>query len=153
MPHFIIDGYNLTRGIEPFSRSRPHEERAVLFDFLLKRRPQGNNPVTLVFDGSPGRGAEDPSAGAFRVIFSGDSTADDWIKRLVDHEGNPRNLVVVTADKTLARWVRGAGARVVPPLEFVRQGRAPNRKSSPEKEFDEEITEELKSLWLKKRSS
>jgi predicted RNA-binding protein with PIN domain len=152
MPSFIIDGYNVTRGIDQFSRSKPNEERRVLFDFLLQRRPQGNNPVTVVFDGRPGRDTEDPSAGAFRVIFSDDATADDWIKRLVDHESNPRNVVVVTADKTLARWVRGAGARVVAPVEFIRQGRASAPKASAEKEFDETITEELKSLWLKKKN-
>jgi predicted RNA-binding protein with PIN domain len=150
MPTFIIDGYNVTRGLDKFSRSKPNEERAVLFDFLIHQKPQGNNPVTVVFDGRPGRNYEDPSVGGLRVIFSDDSIADDWIKRLVDHQDNPRDVVVVTADKTLSRWVRGARARVITPIEFVGLARRPAKGRPPAKEMDEEITEELRSIWLKK---
>jgi predicted RNA-binding protein with PIN domain len=152
MPSFILDGYNVTRGLEKFSRSKSHEEREILLDFLLRERPQGNNPVTVVFDGGPGRQGGGPVPAGLRVIFSDEASADDWIKRLVDQDKNPRNLVVVTADKALSRWVRGAKARVISPLEFVRLARPPSaRKGSPDKEFDESVTEELKSLWLKKQ--
>jgi len=150
MPYFIIDGYNVTRGIDRFSRRKSQEERQGLLDFLLRERPQGNNRITVVFDGGPGRNYGEPPAGGPRVIFSEDSSADDWIKRLVDHESNPRDVVVVTADKTLGRWVRGAKARILSPLEFVAQAKPPAKKISVEKEFDESVTEELRSIWLKK---
>jgi predicted RNA-binding protein with PIN domain len=150
MPYFIIDGYNVTRGVDRFSRRKSQEERKALLDFLVRQRPQGNNRITVVFDGGPGRHYKEPPAGGPRVIFSEGSIADDWIKRLVDHETNPRDVVVVTADRALSQWVRGARARVISPLEFVARAKPPAKRTSPEKEVDESVTEELKSIWLKK---
>jgi len=152
MPTFIVDGYNMTRTIERLRQSKPHEEREALIDFVKRCHPQGSlqNKVVLVFDGRSGRVLHGPQS-ACRVIFTHDESADDWIKRYVDEDPHSREIVVVTADKTLSRWVRGGKARVISPQEFL--GRAKSRQAPPasrDKENDDALTEELKSIWLKK---
>jgi len=154
VPTFVLDGYNITRSLEKFFRGRPDEERTNLVEFIERHKPQGSsrNRVLIVFDGTAGRYQPPAPLGTLEVIFSQGLTADDWIKAFFDRSDRPRDVVVVTGDKTLARWVRGVHAKVLSPREFVeRVSSQRSRGPSDEKEpFDDELTEELKRLWLKK---
>lgn len=145
---YFIDGYNLLRATDAFDGGPLRDQREKLLRFIEDRRPQGANPVTVVFDGR-----EDVSSprwpGATRVVFSPGRDADTVIKGLVDDLSNPRDAAVVTDDKAIRRWVGAAGAKVVSCGEFLAAGaprggrRAPGLKPS---EMDA-ITDELKDLW------
>ncbi|HRY30013.1 MAG TPA: NYN domain-containing protein [Elusimicrobiota bacterium] len=161
MTLYLIDGYNLIRSADFLAAGPLRDQRERLIRLIEQQHPQGSarHRVTVVFDGrddvsSPSR------AGSVEVLFSrgrhgGEpldaGTADALIKERVDRLAHPRDSVVVTDDKALQKWVRGAGAKVLSCRQFLAAakknapaaGPAPN----PPAEDGEDITEELKRLW------
>jgi len=114
------------------------------------------NKVIVVFDGYPD--AEE-AAGvntntAVGIIFSREMTADERIRRMVEHAGNRKNIVVVSDDKEIRFFVRASGAKPLCVKDFV-----VDRKNSRKKEEDlwdaklgfaqmHKINEELRQIWL-----
>jgi predicted RNA-binding protein with PIN domain len=118
---WIVDGMNVI-GSRPdgWWRDRPGAMRS-LVEELAAFAGRTGEPVTVVFDGSPFEvdGGEDVT-----VLFasrSGPNAADDDIAALVERDGDPGDLSVVTSDADLARRVRAAGAAVVGAGEFRRR--------------------------------
>jgi predicted RNA-binding protein with PIN domain len=150
--HYFIDGYNVIMSADWLAAGALRDRRERLLKFIEEKRPQGGaaNRVTVVFDGR-----EDVSgpawAGPTRVVFSRGPDADSVIKDEVDHLPNPREAVVVTNDKPLQAWVRGAGARVLPCAEFLAAARGPAKPASSPPELDPEsardINEEMRKFW------
>ena len=97
------------------------EQRERLLRFIEEKRPCGNNSATVVFDGKPRRDWNGwPSA--TQVILSQDIDANTEIKNRVDAMSNPASAVVVTNDRAIQIWVRGAGAKVMSCSDFLRAG-------------------------------
>lgn len=121
--HYVLDGYNVIWSTEIFGSGRLQDQRDRFLRFLEEQRPAGSdrNRITVVFDGK--RDVESPPwRGRVRVIFSHDSDADAVIKLLVDENPNPRDIVVVTDDRNIQKWVRSARAKILSCSEFLNLG-------------------------------
>jgi predicted RNA-binding protein with PIN domain len=121
--HIIIDGYNyLLRG----------RRRSALAELELERMREGlvqkaagyaaarNVRITLVFDGQSGVGGPSgTSAGKIKVLYSRPpENADALIKRTVQAARQPREILVVTSDQPLARFVRSCGCKLLSSEEW-----------------------------------
>lgn len=156
--HFVIDGYNLIKQTSVLNKINLEDSREALIRFLKISRPQGNNPVTVVFDGIEG-GFYCRDISGIEVIFSSHQSADDKIKRMVERSPNPKNMVVVTNDREIRSFAQAHMAQIKKVEEFLAKldtmrarhvGVRPyddNKALSPQKAG--EITEEMKKLWLK----
>jgi len=127
---YLLDGNNLigrARG-----RARPTQEDASsLVAEVAARLRRTRASAVLFFDG----GGETPpvSLGSLTVRYAGPRSADDAIVAAIGRARTPREVVVVTADRGLARRARDAGAGCVSPEEFwARFGVAPESGSSRE---------------------
>jgi predicted RNA-binding protein with PIN domain len=150
--HYFVDGYNLIRAADWLSAGPLRGQRDRLLKFIEEKRPQGNNRVTVVFDGREDV-TSPPHGGPTQVLFSSGGDADALLKRRVDELSNPRAAVVVTDDRAIQKWVRGVGARIMACGAFLKAGsraapaQARGDVDRPEAEVAEEINEELKKLW------
>jgi hypothetical protein len=72
--------------------------------------------ATIYFDGP--RGERTTSLGALTVRVPDGESADDAIVRAIAGSPNPRETIVVTADRGLAARVRDAGGKVLGPDDF-----------------------------------
>ena len=161
---YIVDGYNVIHRSGLFKNKRLREQREAFLAFLDHNKPFGSarNRVVIVFDGS-----EDvfgfPAGSVFEVRFSRGQNADEEIKALVETSSHPKNIVVVTDDKELARAVRSRGAKIMATDEFLnkrpkeKKGRGGLSEADLKAELNivqrESITEELRKIWLSKKSS
>ena len=133
-------------------------QRQRLIDFIWKRHPHGSwrNKVTIVFDGTPGLGRYESFPGV-DVIFSINESADDRIKRIVEHASNKKNIFVVTDDREIRYAVRALGAKVLGVREFLLMGQHGHKNKKDISDFDAKdipknvrvsITSEFKRIWL-----
>lgn len=147
---YIIDGWNVVYQIKDLRRSPdPCRELA---RYVRSKNLCGSrrNRVTLVFDG---RGiAVKESA---EIVFSGEMSADEVIKRKVEKSSNRKQIVVVSDDREIAERVLMLGAGRMAVRDFLCRGRKDTGKKddkSADKDIDLEtrirITEELKKRWL-----
>jgi len=148
--HYLIDGYNLLYALPEIPPGSWQDKRAALLKLLQSRRPQGNNPLSVIFDSREGGGNTLHDRG-FTVIYTAGESADDWIATYVRAAENPRILVVVSNDKGIRDQVRGTGARFISVAEFLKSPQNVKKTSSePQRDPSEnaEITEEFKQKWL-----
>jgi predicted RNA-binding protein with PIN domain len=120
MTRWIVDGLNVI-GSRPTGwwRDRPGAMRALVGE-LEAFAAREEAEVTVVFDGKPFELEGD----GVRVVFAtrrGPNAADDDIAAMVERDGAPGELSVVTSDGELARRVTGAGAAVMGAGEFRRR--------------------------------
>ncbi|MEO8349917.1 MAG: NYN domain-containing protein, partial [Acidobacteriota bacterium] len=119
------DGNNL---IGQARRGRASEEdRSALIRELSDRLRRTHARVLVFFDGT----GESVSLGSLSFRFSGARTADDAIVRELARSRAPREEVVVTADRDLARRARDAGARALTPAEFWSRFGSEERATKP----------------------
>lgn len=153
---YIVDGYNVIHRSGLFRDKKLRAAREAFLNFLEAHRPFGSakNRVIIVFDGST-EVYGFPSNSAFEVRFSSGRNADEEIKELVAKADNPKNIVVVTDDKALARGVRSCGAKIMATEELLNKKAVMRKGSDAELNIvqREAITEELRRIWLNKRSS
>ncbi len=164
--HFILDGYNLLKQDEHLALLNFQAGRVAFLRQIETQNLQGSasNQVTVVFDGQLGGSRERYSVG-IDVVYTAGETADDWIKRFVEDSQTPKNIVVVTDDRDIRRWVRSLGAVIMGAREFL-QGRGSRRQhadlvrklkrvQSEKKEIssvlEHKITSEMSQLWLKNK--
>ncbi len=113
MPYFL-DGNNLIG--QARGSGRPTEEdRAGLVAEVARRLRRTRARVVLFFDGP---GTRKTWLGDLSIREAAGSSADDEIVREIEHSRSPQEIVVVTADRALARRVRDAGAKSLRPQEF-----------------------------------
>jgi predicted RNA-binding protein with PIN domain len=147
--HYFIDGYNVIRSDDRMCAGKLNDQRERLLRFIEERRPCGNNRATVVFDGKPGRdwnGWKGPT----QIIFSEERDADTEIKDRVDAMDNPATAVVVTNDKAIRIWVRGAGAKIVGCADFLKMGpRSVPKPGSgkPDIATQEDINRQMRRIW------
>jgi predicted RNA-binding protein with PIN domain len=104
----IIDGNNLLHSLPSHQRDRSSVRRKAL-DAV---RQEGMS-LTVVFDGPPPEGSPDPEhLGRVTIRYSGGSSADDLILRLLPKSGRASDWVVVTDDRALRDRIRERGAKV-----------------------------------------
>ncbi len=86
--------------------------------------------VTVVFDGPPPDGSPKVEhLGRVTVRYSGSSSADDLILRVLPDGTRASEWVVVTDDRELGRRVRDCGGRVLPLGEW--HSRRPRQPRKP----------------------
>ncbi|MCK8115889.1 NYN domain-containing protein [Anaerosoma tenue] len=151
---FLVDGYNVTRSDPATKDLALEEQREALVARLAARRREllGDGEVAVVFDGVAG-GGSGAGRGAVEVRYArSPESADDLIARLAAGGG----VTVVTSDGGLARRVEGTGAVVVPSATCFEGVRGRRRRGGryPASTVGlpagaNEITRELKDLWLK----
>jgi predicted RNA-binding protein with PIN domain len=120
MSRWVVDGMNVI-GSRPTGwwRDRPGAMRGLVEELEAFAEARGHE-VTVVFDGKP----FELDSGSVDVMFAsrrGRNAADDDIAALVENDGQPDGLSVVTSDADLAARVRAAGAAVVGAGEFRRR--------------------------------
>ncbi|HKA35661.1 MAG TPA: NYN domain-containing protein [Thermoanaerobaculia bacterium] len=136
MPYFL-DGNNLigrARGTARPSEKDRKEFLAEIADRLRATRAK----ATVFFDGA---GERSSTLGSLTIRESGSEPADDLIIREIGRFREPREVIVVTADRGLARRARDAGAGAITPDEFwSRFGRGEHRqpgKDAPKVDVDD----------------
>ena len=146
---YLIDGYNLLYALPEMPAGSWQQKREHLLVLLKQRRPQGNNPITVVFDSRDGMG-DQMQEKDLTVIFTAGETADDRISAMVRKAPNPRILVVVSNDLGIRTLVRGTGAKFLSATDFLKAAPTPAKpnRTSRSSEQAEEITEEFKKKWL-----
>jgi predicted RNA-binding protein with PIN domain len=162
---FILDGYNIIKSDEGgvFAAATLEQQRTKLLDWLCHCHPQGSshNTVMVVFDGK----AEHPywsdtySEQMYHGIivrYSEGVKADDIIEAMASQDQLPAEIVVVTNDKGIHRRLGGTGARWISVAAFMAKAVKHQQPSSGGQPMDNtegidnnEITEEMKTKWLK----
>jgi len=131
LPYFL-DGNNLVGAAR--GTARPSEDdRAALAREICDRLRRTRASAVLFFDGPSPGGAS--SLGTLAIRYSGAEPADDRILAEIGRARSAREIVVVTADRGLARRAKEAGARALAPDEFWRSfgaaAAAPAAKDAP----------------------
>ncbi|MBI4982952.1 MAG: NYN domain-containing protein [Candidatus Omnitrophica bacterium] len=162
---FVIDGYNIIKHAQfsRFSRKNIKDQRFALLELIKSHKLTGSqkNKVLVVFDGFPDASARSLREDSFEVIFSCDDSADKKIMQMVESSQNPKNIVVVSDDREIKFFVKSCGAAALGIEEFIIPK---NNKAVSKKELDaiktelsfsqvHEINEELKKLWIDKKSN
>jgi predicted RNA-binding protein with PIN domain len=116
----LVDGMNVI-GSRPdgWWRDRCGAMRS-LVELLERHAKETGDDVSVVFDGRP----RDTGARSVEVGFAsrrGPNAADDDIAALVERDGDPASLTVVTSDQALADRVRERGAEVIGSGAFRRR--------------------------------
>ena len=151
MTTYIVDGYNLLFSSsfrEWIKKTDLYSARSHLINFVRSYLP---SRVIIVFDGRK----DYPQVEIEGVVFTRSESADDYIKRFVRNHPNPREVIVVTNDRSIQGFASSMGARVMGVNEFLarrkrKQKKLPGNPRSGFKVSPEEmkkITEELKEEW------
>ncbi len=167
--HYILDGYNIVHQMSMNLNDDIDIQRRQLVSFIETKRPQGSlqNEVTIFFDGGPGLNGRIQDS-IVKVYFSGDVSADDRIKQMVEDASNKKQIIVVTDDREIKYAVSASGSKSISVKKFLSMGRiagkAVSRRSKSEtnkvkagfspskrisKGVETKINEELKKVWLK----
>ena len=162
--HYLLDGYNIIKQVPALANQRWEDGRASLVKIIEKENLPGsvNNQLTIIFDGRPGW-VDTPGTLRVKVMFTGDRSADDQIKKIVAESQNKKSYVVVTDDRDIQYCVRSLGAKVLKVSAFLSKSKShqdkayvsqdstdrENTKVIP-KTVEHQITTELEQLWLGK---
>ena len=156
--HYIIDGYNVINKISFLNCRKLRDSRDALLKFIDLRHPQGSrsNKITVVFDGRDGVFNFNCNYGS-SIVFTKNTSADDYIKSFVEQSGNPKNIVVVSDDKDIMFYCRSKGAMIMAVIDFIKKGyKTSNTSKQKDGDFSEisylerkKINDELSRIWLK----
>ncbi len=120
MTRWLVDGMNVI-GSRPTGwwRDRPGAMRELVAELGRFAAARGHE-LTVVFDGRPCELAAPTGVSVEFATRRGRDAADDDIARLVEKDGDPGALTVVSSDAELRTRVRRAGARTMGAGEFRR---------------------------------
>ncbi len=118
----IVDGYSLLHRDPEFAGQidgNLQTARDRLIRKLEKTATAMAERVTVVFDGRAA-GRDDAGTSPLEIIFSpAHRTADTVIERLVNEQGNPNGIMVVTSDRLERETVTATGAEVMSCASFL----------------------------------
>ncbi|HEX4439845.1 MAG TPA: NYN domain-containing protein [Thermoanaerobaculia bacterium] len=114
---YVLDGNNLIGSVRRASRPSEADRQALVAE-VAERLRRTRARATIVFDGPSGSGG---GLGTLTVRGAGPEGADEMIVRAVAAARSPAEMIVVTADRELARRVRDAGGKVCAPPDFFRR--------------------------------
>jgi predicted RNA-binding protein with PIN domain len=153
---YVIDGYNIikhTLYIRLTAKKKYFNPNLADFIRLNKLCGSPNNAVTIVFDGYPP--ARNSIEGGMNIIYSGEKSADQKIRELIERSKNPKGIVVVTNDKEIRTFCGLFGVAVMNVEEFLGRKEKAHQKADeslkPEISYSEmhKINQELRKIWLK----
>ena len=162
--HFLLDGYNIIKQTPSLNRGTLENQRLGLIQWIGSNSPQGSaqNSVTVVFDGKE-EFFGSQSSGSVKVLFSQGQSADDLIKKMVEHYPFKKSVVVVSNDKDITLYVRALGAAVLSVKEFLGTAAKKSRPLSNEQHSQAaaagkyvsltdqaKINKELEKIWISK---
>jgi predicted RNA-binding protein with PIN domain len=110
----LVDGTNVV-GSRPDGWWRDRHAAFARLVVRLKRLAEHGDEVTVVFDGAAVDPLQEGDHGGVHVRWArrrGRDAADDRIVELVEVDGDPSGLRVVTSDRALAGRAQAAGAVV-----------------------------------------
>lgn len=128
-----------------------------LLRFILEERLTGSskNKIKIVFDGYHPSFLPERNDNSVNVIFSGEQTADQKIKEIVESAYNPKTIVVVSDDRQIKFFAKTAGAKSLSIEEFVGidslaadNGKENQQKKELTYSQVQKINEELRKIWL-----
>ena len=161
--HYLLDGCNIASQLPLPEKESQQDERLLLLRLITLSRPQGspNNQLTAVFDGHS-KAISQMTFEGMSVVFSGDISADDKIREMIESSNHKRNFVVVSDDKAVQFAARQLGSRVMPAFEFVAKLKIPSdlkritkmrSKEGKSKDIsnvlEHKITAEFEGIWLR----
>lgn len=133
--HIIIDGYNYilrSEQLDPDNENALWEARERLIHRMINYLGNKKILITIVFDGQDIKGiGKRHRPSGIRVRFSkAPQKADPLILGMIEKSSNPRNISVVTSDKTLARLAAGFGSKTMTVFNFS------NKLSTSQQDFE-----------------
>ncbi|MBK9098985.1 MAG: NYN domain-containing protein [bacterium] len=120
MKHYIIDGNNLLgkeRSLSQLQKKNKQQSREKLAFILSRFFAKKKAAVSLHFDGHE---REAIKVSNIKIIYSGNYSADDNIKREIEKSKNPRNIILITSDTNLMEFGRVCSSKVIKSEEFVK---------------------------------
>lgn len=115
---WIVDAMNVI-GSRPDGWWRDRRKALVrLVDQLERWAPTQNRRVTVVLERPMSPPIEASVIEIAHAPRAAPNSADDEIVRLVEADGQPHDLTVVTSDSALSERVQAAGASVFPAARF-----------------------------------
>jgi rRNA-processing protein FCF1 len=143
---YLLDGNNLIGSVRRTARPSEQDRDALIAE-VADRLRRTRARATIFFDGPAGERSR--ALGSLTIRTPSGGSADDAILREVAASSSPRECVVVTADRGLARRARDAGARVVPPGEFFERFGASSPRGGPAREPSPATNAESVEEWMR----
>jgi predicted RNA-binding protein with PIN domain len=151
--HVIIDGNNLLYAMHAHAPI-PHVGRETMVKIIERWARQGDDDVTLVFDGPvPREGlARQMTSPRINVRFSAPDTADDVIVRMIHQVANPDNVRAISSDTAILHEARRKRCRYLDAVAFIQElfppaGR-PRPRTQGSAEKPDEVSPEEAEDWL-----
>jgi len=158
---YIIDGYNLTHHqlFKLHAKQHHRDDRRALIEFILVNRlcKSTKNTITIVFDGFSDVASRSELQG-MRLVFSGEISADEKIRGMLESVPARKNIIVVSDDKQIRLHAQSCHAQALTVEEFIQPLLVQKEKERMREAASEmklscaeqlEITRELKKIWLK----
>jgi len=147
MRYYIIDGNNVIgkdRSLKSLQKKVPQQSREKLAFILDRYFGKKNYKVFLHLDGFA---KEVIRTSKIKLVYSDNKTADDKIRRQIEHAKNPKLIIVVTSDRSLGEFAKVCSCTVIKSEEFLHTVNEENDKRS-ESEIQNEINDdEIKKLF------
>lgn len=155
---YLIDGYNLLHAMGLLTgKVGPHgleKARLALLGRLLNDHGLDAAAVTVVFDASnaPPDAVPEEHYQGLHIVYALDGEADDVIESLIQRDGAPRKLTIVSDDHRIQRAARRRRCPALGCLEYLdrmeRLGRRkPAAPDAPAKPMG--VSEEEARHWLR----
>ena len=147
MHQYIIDGNNVIgkdRMLKSLQQQEPQQSREKLAMLLDRYFGKKKFKVFLHLDGF----AKDAiRTSKIKLIYSDNKTADENIRTQIENSKNPKNIIVVTSDHSLAEFAKVCSCTVLKSEEFLKQINK-EKAGSSESEIQKEIDlDEIKKLF------
>lgn len=147
MRRYIIDGNNVIgkdRELKMLQQKDPQTSREKLAFLLDRFFGKKKFKVSLHLDGHE---KDKIRTSKVKLIYSDDVTADDKIRNQIENADNPKNLIVVTSDHSLADFAKVCSCTVIKSEDFLRELNEETDKRT-ETEIQKEIDDdEIKKLF------
>jgi len=121
LKHYIIDGNNLIGKIPELNKLQKKEKQQSREKIALLLQRYFHNPnvkISLHFDGFP---KDEIRITGGTIYYSKNLTADELIKKEIEQSKNPRNLVIVSSDLSIASFAQKCSCTVLSAEKFAKQ--------------------------------
>lgn len=137
MKKFIIDGNNLIGKIKKLASFQENEKqflRNKLAYMIDRHFADKKVDIFLYFDGFAG---EKINVSKLKIVYSGDSSADEKIKKQIESEKNKRILVIVSSDNEIRNFAKVCGCEILSSEEFGKDLLKGSESDSEEQKISE----------------
>lgn len=130
LKEYVIDGNNLigkVASLKAVQKNNPQLSREKLVNMLLRYFIQKRCKAFLFFDGFE---KDKIASGDVRIIYSNKKDADSIIKEHINHSKNPKHLIIVSSDGSVAGYARKNACQVISAEEFGRELQSAGQEQS-----------------------